>query len=502
MRIELDPSLEAPLTRQIEDGIRNLCVNGGLKPGTRLPPERDLACDLGIHRSTVARAYRALAEAGLVRSQVGRGTYVLPSEGPNPPPAPSGPRFDWAPFRRRRLTGERWLDAVAPVPSDGAISFARSFPDPRLFPQEELRRIAIEVSRRSDPELFQYGPPGGYPPLRLEVESLLARQGIDTTANRVIVIQGSSQGLDLIAKALLGPGDPVLISSPVYAGAVHLLDLYRVRLIPYGVGRSGFRVDEIEAGLRANPPRLLHLIPRFHNPTGISLDAGEGRRILAAAEAAGVPIYEDDFYRDLQIEGAEGPSLKALDRSGVVIQGGSFCGLPGFRIGWLVVPEEIHRDILEIKRATDISSSPFLQAVLHEFVRRGAYEAHLRVARKTYRARRDAMCESIARHFPEEAKPTVPRGGLALWVELASGWDPAALLVDARRAGVVFAPGALFTAHGEASPPGFRLAFGDVDEAKIEEGIARLGEVLRRWARERGADPNAARYSGDAPIAF
>ncbi|MBN1421711.1 MAG: PLP-dependent aminotransferase family protein [Planctomycetes bacterium] len=502
MWLELDPSLETPLTRQIEDGIRKLCHEGSLKPGFRLPPERDLARNLGIHRSTVARAYRALAASGVVRSRVGRGTFVVSPEEPAPPPAPAGPRFDWTPLRHRRLAGARWLEALAPVSGDGAISFARSFPDPRLFPQEELRRIAIEVSRRSDPELFQYGPPGGYPPLRHEIETLLARQGIDTSSNRVIVIQGSSQGLDLIAKALLRPDDAVLISSPVYAGAIHLLDLYRVRLTPYGVGRSGFRVDDIQAGLRGSAPRLLHVIPRFHNPTGVSLDPGDERRLLAAAEAAGVPIYEDDFLRDFHLDGPESPSLKALDRSGIVIQGGSFCGLPGFRIGWLVVPEEIHRDILEIKRATDISSSPFLQAVLYEFVRRGAYESHLRAARKTYRVRRDAMCEAIARHFPDEARPTLPRGGLALWVELPRGWDPAALLVEARRAGVVFAPGALFTAHGEASPPGFRLAFGDVEEARIEEGIARLGEVLRRRARERGADPNAAAYAGDAPIAF
>lgn len=479
MKLALEPRAGGPVDRQIGDALIDQITRGLIGLGERLPPTRLVASQLGVPRAAVVRAYRRLRQEGWTRSRVGQGTFVertglaVPAE---------RPPFDWQRFRGRwgdRLPGLKWLRTIG-QPQAGVVDFTRAFPDPSLFPTREIARVISRMARNGSSDLYQYGPPAGYPPLREYIARELRTRGVDPDANGVIITNGSTQGLDLVGKLLLAPGDTVLLGRPGYAGAIHVLELFQVRFRGIPVDAQGFHPEAAERILQGGAVSLMVLNPRFHHPTGLRMSAEAMVRFLELASKHSVPVYEDDFDRDLRYDDPEGLSLKALDRGGGVIQSGSFSslGLPGFRVGWLVVPRQIFPDLLEVKRVTDINTPLFTQAVLYEFCRSGLYRRHQQRMRRFYGERRDAILRALRQHMPQGISWTEPEGGLSLWVFLPRGWDPAGILDRAREAGVIFLPGNLFVPEGDPPLPGFRLSFAILTPAEIDEGIRRLGQVL------------------------
>jgi 2-aminoadipate transaminase len=481
--IELDRTSDLPLYQQLEEHIVAAIDDGNLPPGTKLPASRDLASKLGINRNTVTSAYEALANKDFVRSHVGQGTFVV-DHGPR-----TGSTMRWS-FSRAADAARDWVRSPAEeTRHPDAIDFASMVPDEELFPVEPFRVVLDEVLAQEGKKLLQYGPATGYPPLRSYIAERLARRGVETTPDNVLVVNGSQQALDLICRTLLDPGDPVVLESPTYTIVLPLLAQYGADIEEIPMTPRGIDLDALEASLARSRPKFLFTMPTFHNPTGITTDLASRRRLVDIATTHGVPVVEDDFDSELRFRGDALPPLKALDDDDCVIHIGTFSkGLfPGLRLGWLVAPADVVDTLGRSKLISDYHTSLLLQSAVLTFCQRGHYDEHLERLAGIYREKSRSLVAALERHFPDGVTWTEPEGGFAFWITLPASESAEAVLADAATEGVVFTPGTHFFARGEGRRY-LRLSISRVPVDRIEEGVARLGKVLARRLGRAGGD--------------
>lgn len=488
--ITLDAASTEPLYKQIFDQVVARIRSRTFPPGHRLPPTRALADELDTHRNTIVRAYADLAAAGFVTSTVGRGTFVAPqaeaAHAPEPRPAGGLP---WAtllsgvadaePLRR----GQRFSRAA----SRDVINLTNMQPSPDLVPAELLRRCADHVLRAEGARALAYAPPEGLPRLRALVAQDLALSGVPATADDIVITTGSQQGLDLVARALVNPGDVFLVDPMTYTGAINLLTLAGARLAPVPSDEEGPDMLSL-ARFRGPGVKGLYLMPNCRNPTGESVSAERRRALVAWSQESGVPLVEDDYGADLALSGGPSPpALRGLD--GDVLHLGTFSKklAPALRVGFLVAPPAVRRSIVAIKRAMDLGTSAFLQLVLAEFLERGYLRAHLGKSLPEYRARRDALDRSLREHAPSGVKWSVPERGVVLWLGLPSGIDAEEAFDEAARRGVLVSPSTVFGVAARPAP-GLRLTFCAEGPKRVAEGGKRLGEALRGLLRHRPRD--------------
>ncbi len=498
--LQLQPESHVPLYVQIRDQLRALVSSGELRAGDRIPASRELAGQLGVHRTTVANAYAELEADGLIRGHVGRGTFILETQAPgriSPPPPPhngqAGVRWESL-FADER--GEEALSRLCPTTLPNAISFLNARPADEMFPVEEFRNCCNAVLRRDGKTILQFGSADGYAPLKDTVRDLLRRGGIQAAEDEILITDGCQQSLDLLCKAFLRPGDTVILENPAYPGAIAIFSGARVRCVGVPVqngvngGEPGMDIGALEAALLQNRVKLIITTPDFQNPTGTTMPMAARRRLLEVAARHQVPVVEDHIYGGLWARGKKIPSLKALDRAGVVIHVDSFSkvAFPGLRVGWLVAPKNVVDRMRLVKQAADLHTDNLSQAALAEFVKRGGFEKHLARMRKIYATRLAAMEEALERHMPEGVEWARVEGGMSVWLILPPGFDASELLIHVRERGVLFAPGRYFYFQ-QPQPNTLRLAFAALDEKKIGRGVTILGEVLRMEMRkrERGA---------------
>jgi 2-aminoadipate transaminase len=495
--VHLQPESHIPLYVQLRDQLRALVHAGELRPGDRIPASRELATQLGVHRTTVANAYAELASEGLIAGHVGRGTFIAemaaeeragaPPAKPAVPPAsaPSGLRWE-ALFAEER--GEDALSRLIPDAPVDAISFAVARPAEEFFPVEEFRRCCNRALKREGERILQLGASDGYPPLRQALFEWLAGEGVRVAENQLLITDGCQQALDLLAKAFLRPGDTIVLENPAYPGSITMLDGNRVRAVPVPVDLAAGGIDlaALERALRQNRVKLILVMPDFQNPTGVTMPLENRRRLLELAARYEAPLVEDHIYARVRLRGSPLPSLKSLDRAGLVIQIDSFSkvAFPGLRVGWCIAPESVIERMRLIKQASDLHTSHLAQATLAEFLRRGCLARHLARMQRIYLRRLEAAEAALARHMPEGVSWTRPEGGMSLWVTLPAGFDSSELLIEARERGVLFAPGRYFYLS-VPEPNTFRLGFATLDERRIARGIARLGELVRAKERRR-----------------
>lgn len=492
MRIPLDRESAVPLYRQAQDFLRGEIHSGSLAPHTRLPASRELAASLGVNRLTVMNAYAGLEAEGLVYSRQGSGTYVadpLPSQVAENAGAPAS---DW-PLWQQELLSPSWLpaqyepDQAAALPArPDVISFAAGMGDGSLFPLEEFRRVLQEVLRAGGREALGYGEREGYLPLRATIAHILASQGIQAQPEQLLITSGAQQGLALVSRLLLRPGDAVVVESPTYAGAIDLFRSLEVRLAGVPVDEQGMQVERVEDLLRTARPRLIYTIPTFQNPTGTCMSLARRRQLIVLADRYHVPILEDDFVGELRFEGQALPSLAALAPAGQVIYMRTFSKMlmPGLRVGCLLANGPVYDRLVLCKRVDDLASSSLIQRALDAFITVGRYQSHLRRACKLYQHRRDAMLEALTRYLPPGSHWRAPQGGLFIWVRLPGGLASSEVLPYAAAEGVSFAAGSHFFA-GARSQPFLRLNFAEHAPESIEEGIRRLGQAVKRGLAEK-----------------
>ena len=486
--VALDHEAAEPLYRQLCEGLAGAIARGELRAGERLPSERALAGRLGVSRTTAVNAYRELAARGLVRGHVGRGTVVC-----------AGPDGSGAPFAWRgkvALAAQRTLDPslrslMRQATDPGVISFAAGTAALDRFPDDLFRELTDRALRGGAAAALGLGPTEGHPAFRRAIAARARAR-----PEEVLILTGAQQGLDLVARCLLDPGDAVVLDRPGYLGAIQTFRAAGARLVGWEAARGD--LEELEDLLLRYRPKFLYLNPTFQNPTGRTLPVHERRELLALAARYRLPVVEDEPYRELSFASPPPPSLRELDEHRLVIHLATFSKTlaPGLRLGWLAASEAIVDQLALIKQRADIFSPSLAQLVVAELLRHGHYDAHLRALRAEHARRHEVMLAALRRLPPGALTCTPVAGGLYLWCRLPSwhgdGLDSADLLRRALARGVAFVEGERFYPDG-AGRHELRLCFSGQAPAAIEEGVRRLagalGEALEDTRRREVGTP-------------
>jgi len=364
------------------------------------------------------------------------------------------------------------------------ISFAGGLPAPEVFPVERFREACQSVLQTQPSIALQYGPTEGYRPLRELIVAQMARYGIIATVDNVLITSGSQQALDLIAKLLINRGDRILTERPTYLGALQAFDLMGAEYVTVPIDDDGLQTSEMEQALRSGP-KFMYILPNFQNPGGVTLSRQRRDELVLLSDKYGIPIIEDDPYGQLRYEGEHIPPLVVLDRTNLLRDNGYLLGnviylstfskvlAPGLRLGWIVAPPDVISRLVQIKQSSDLHTSSFVQMIAYEVARDGFLEEHVKLIRRVYGERREAMLEALHDYFPPEVSWTRPQGGLFLWVTLPDGIDTMKLLDTALRQDVAFVPGDPFYPGGDSGSH-MRLNFSNAQPEQIREGVRRL----------------------------
>ena len=355
------------------------------------------------------------------------------------------------------------------------IAFARGIPGPDLLPIAEFGECARAALERDGATALNYGPPGGYPPLR---EWIAERHGV--APSRLIVTNGSLQGFNFLARHFVGEGRRFVVEAPCYDRSLSILRRLGADAEQVTLTDDGHDLDALAGALKSARGRsIVYTIPTFQNPSGRTLSVPARQALLDVAREHDALVLEDDPYRLLRFEGDDEPTLLELAGGEGIIHLSSFSKTvaPGIRVGYLVLPEDLVPAIEAFVIENYVSPSIFVQAALFEFLSGGQLEPNLEHARAGLRARRDAMLGALEQALPEGASWNRPDGGYFLWLDLPAGVDAERLLGESVDQGVTFIKGADFywSAGGEQSA---RLAFSFATVDEIETGIARLGELV------------------------
>jgi 2-aminoadipate transaminase len=395
-------------------------------------------------------------------------------------------RFTWTPdrFNARLRTDARMPRAGAVSPE--VISLAYGMPDPALFPAAGLAAAATEALADAGAYAvaLQYGNVAGNPLLLGELgKKLEGEEGRPVPPGGLLLTNGSSQAIALVVQALANPGDVCLCEAPTFLGTIHHIRFHGIRTVPVPLGEEGLDVEAVDreiARLRAagTPPRFLYTIPTFNNPAGVTMPLGRRRALLDVAGRHGVPVIEDDAYRDLRFEGEAVPTLHALDQDGLVLRLGTFSKIvaPGVRLGFVLAEPAVIERVLAFK--PEGCTNGLTSMVVGTFMRRGGLAAHVETLRAAYRARRDAMYEALAREMPDGVTWTRTQGGFFLWLTLPPRTDVARLVPRCAEERVIALPGTECYPDGRGTH-NLRLAFSLQPPERIAEGVRRLGRAIR-----------------------
>ena len=368
------------------------------------------------------------------------------------------------------------------------ISFGGGLPAPELFPTTEIAECTAEVMREVGPQALQYSVTDGIPELRGWVaDRLSTHTGATYEAHDILIVNGSQQGLDLIAKIFIDPGDHIVLEKPSYLGAIQAFDAYQARYLTADTDEDGVVPESLEHVLaHAEPlPKFVYLVPNFQNPTGRTLAGDRRERIVRICEHFGVPIVEDDPYGELRFTGEHLPSLASFSRNGTVIYSGTGSKImaPGMRIAWLAMHDaEVHEKLVLAKQGADLQSGTLAQYVFNRFVSKAqAFEKHVRTIVQVYGERRDVMHEALSRYMPSNVEFNNPLGGMFLWARVR-GVDTTELLNVSAQQKVVFVPGVSFYSARDVTD-GMRLNFSNSGPEKIRAGVERLAKAVQSMSR-------------------
>ncbi len=427
-----------PIYRRLVDVVERGISRQALPPGFQLPPERDLAGALRMSRATVVAAYRELEARGLVRAYVGRGTFVCAR--PDPGSAP----FAWrgkVSASALQSVDSTVRDLVGHAADAAVVSFAAGQPALECFPVDAFRAAVDRVLTRDSRAALQFGATEGQPRFRAAVA-----ERFGGNPENVLVLAGAQQGLDLLARCLVDPGDAVVLDRPGYLGAIGSFRAAGARLVGWDIRRAD--LDELEELLVRYRPKLMYLNPTFQNPTGTTLPIRTRRELIDLAERYRVPIIEDDTYRELTVTHEPPPSLYELDEvNAVVIRLHSFAKMlaPGLRLGWISAVPAIVEQLTLIKQRVDPHTQSLAQLAVTELLETGVFDRHLAALRGEHRRRRDAMASALRQHIPPgKLRFAVPDGGLYFWCEFDGGVRARSVHNEALKDRVVFVPGEHF----------------------------------------------------------
>jgi 2-aminoadipate transaminase len=386
--------------------------------------------------------------------------------------------------RTRVMRSSAMRDLMELTARPEVISLAGGQTDTTTFPPESFAAQMTRIAQESSAEALQYGPTEGFSRTKDCIREVMAIEGMAPDPEDIIVTTGGQQAIDLVAKTLVDPGDPVICEAPTYPGAVPVFSAYQAETFQVAVDDDGMRVDELEAvcdrlAADGRRPKFIYTVPSFQNPAGVTLSAERRRRLVEIARERELLVVEDNPYGTLRFEG-EGPEpLYKLDGGDYVVYLGTFSKIlsPGIRLGWLCAPPPVLEKVTLGKQASDLCTSTLSQYFVAEFFGEGGWREYIDDLVRIYRGRRDAMLDALERHFPRQATWTEPQGGLFVWATLPDYLNTTDLLAKALRQNVAFVPGAAAFVDGRGTSS-MRLNFSSSTEEEIREGIRRIGRVI------------------------
>lgn len=375
------------------------------------------------------------------------------------------------------VSGSAIREIFKVIAQPGVISFAGGNPSPDALPDALVREISSEVLQENGKTILQYGATEGYAPF-LESLKEYVQAALETNVQAVLPVTGSTQAMDLLCKAILDPGDVVLVENPSFLGNLQCLKLYQARLVPLESDEDGIILEDLEEKIRTLHPKLLYTIPTFQNPTGKSLPEDRRKAIAELANQYGMIVAEDDPYRDLRYSGTAARSIKYYDRNGWVVFFGSFSKIisPGLRVGFMAGDPSIIRKCTIGKQSTDVHTSNLNQAIIDQFLRRGLLPEHIRSICEGYGRKMNRMLQWLG-EYPDGIRYTQPQGGLFIWVDLPSGMDAVRMLPKAVEKKVAFVPGTYFCVDGDHLNT-IRLNFSNSTLEQIDKGMDILKELI------------------------
>jgi len=356
----------------------------------------------------------------------------------------------------------------------GVISFAGGLPDPLLFPTTPITNAINELLNEEKNSIFQYGPTAGFLPLRQALAQQYQQSSVNRNEESILITQGSQQGLDILTRALLNPGESIVVEAPTYLAALQLFQASGANIHQVTLHPDGPDIQELSQLFKRGDIRFFYTVPTFQNPTGFTCKAQNRQKIAALAKEYGVCIVEDDPYGALRYDGVAQPSYATFWEEGTALLGtASKIAAPDFRLGWLSAPSYLHEVCVRLKGAMDLQSGYFFQRVFHRLLENDSLRIHQKHLIRTYGQKRNIMIKALKEHFGNSLYVNIPEGGMFLWASFKDGTDTMELFDEAVKEHVAYVPGCVFYAK-DADKSTMRLNFTHASEEKIQEGVKRL----------------------------
>jgi len=360
----------------------------------------------------------------------------------------------------------------------GVISFAGGLPAPEMFPLQDMQQAAVESIEEFESTSMQYSLSMGIPPLREAIAKRETASGIPTKAENVLITSGSQQGIELVARAFIDPGDYIITEYPTYVGALQAFNFYQTRYATVDMDENGMLVDQVEKAIKKYKPKLIYTVSNFQNPTGITMSLDRRKALVETAAKYNIPIVDDNPYGEIRFAGKPVASLKEIGGD-IVISLGTFSKIlaPGLRIAWMNAAKSVMGVFEKVKQCSDLHANTFTQYMIYCYIRSGKLDGHIQELCDNYGAKRRKMLQEMDNYFPEEITWTRPEGGLFLWGEMPDGMSGSKLLPKAIEEKVAYVYGSPFYPDGSGDNT-FRLNFSNARLEDVEQGIMRLGKVF------------------------
>jgi len=386
--------------------------------------------------------------------------------------------------KRLKASEIRELLKVTQMPD--IISLAGGLPNPKSFPVEIIKEITTKLLDSYGEKMLQYGSTEGVNSFREALANYYNENySFGIGKDNVLITVGSQEGLYLLGKIFLNPGDTVVVEAPTYVGALTAFQSFYPNYVQVEMDDEGMNIDILEKKLKelvreGKKPKFIYTIPTFQNPAGVTMSLERRKRLLELAKEYNILVVEDSPYEELRFSGEKVPQLKALDKEGYVLYIGTLSKVlsPGMRIAFMIGNEEIIQKAVLAKQGIDLCTSPFVQYIAEEYIKGGYMREHIPKIIKLYKEKRDIMLDAIEDYFPDGVKWTRPDGGMFLWVTLPEHMDAGELLQKAIENKVVYVIGAAFYPHRDHRNT-MRLNFTYPTNEQIEEGIKRLAKVIK-----------------------
>lgn len=469
-------SSQLPLHQQIYEYMKKKIMNGEWTIGTKIPPQRTLAHDFKVNRSTIVTALDELTADGLIESKVGRGTEVINNTwsiiSSTPPP-------DWRSYVRSGLhqPNQSVIQDInnAEIRSD-IIRLGTGELSPELLPSEKMKSVFLKNTEQT--LSLSYTEPKGNLYLRETICDYLKTKGIEATPSSVLIVSGGLQALQLISLGLLHKGSTIFHETPSYLTSVNVFQSAGMNLFEVPMDNEGIKTDLLGRLKRQHNGTLLYTIPSFHNPTSILMSKNRREQLLDVCSKERLPILEDDVYGDLWFDQPVPKPLKAKDQQGLVLYMGSMSKTlsPGLRIGWLVGPEPVIDRLSDIKMQTDYGSSSLSQYAVAEWLKSGLYDEHIKHIRKELKVRRDLTIQILEKYFSEVATWNNPKGGFYIWLKLNVQVSMDNLFKKALKEGILINPGNIYDRNDSNN---IRISYSYATSEQLEKGLMKLAELIK-----------------------